>query len=410
MNLRRSTLLLLLLLIPVPSARAQQPGDIERAKESFKAGATAYAAGDYLAAIQALEAAYSSTPLPAIAFSLAQAERRQYFVDHDPGHLDRAIASFRRYLDEVPNGGRRGDALDALSQLEPLAATLRDRPQPRSDAAPAPRPTRLMITMDAPAARVSLDEGPALPSPLIREVEPGRHRIHVTAPGFFAEDRDLTALAGELIPLSVTLRERPSTIVVDTAEDAELYLDGVFAGTGGPHVSLHAPSGPHRLAVAEKGRRVAVQQLSLAPGETTSVPVDLAPTRQRRVAQAFFIAGGAALGIGMVSGGLALGAEDRAQDFLHRQLVRNVTAADLSSYRDDVTARDRYRAITAVSLGASAGLLVTGLLLYQLDRADPQEITRPPGGPTPEARPTASLRVGPTLTGQMAGAFVQARF
>ena len=33
---------------------AQQGSDIERAKASFKAGANAYAAGDYLAAIHAL--------------------------------------------------------------------------------------------------------------------------------------------------------------------------------------------------------------------------------------------------------------------------------------------------------------------------------------------------------------------
>jgi len=56
---------------------------VERAKASFKAGAAAYAAGEYLAAIQALDAAYSQTPIPAIAFSLAQAERKQYFVAHE---------------------------------------------------------------------------------------------------------------------------------------------------------------------------------------------------------------------------------------------------------------------------------------------------------------------------------------
>src|SRR6476469_3016727 len=79
---------------------AQQPPDIERAKASFKAGANAYAAGDYLAAIQALEAAYEISPLPAIAFSLAQAERKQYFVNEERAHLERAIALFRRYLQE----------------------------------------------------------------------------------------------------------------------------------------------------------------------------------------------------------------------------------------------------------------------------------------------------------------------
>src|SRR5262245_22479582 len=119
--MRRLALALLLVCAPA-LARAQSRQDLERAKASFQAGATAYAVGEYLAAIQALEAAYAITPSPAIAFSLAQAERRQYFVGHERPHLDRAIALFRQYVDQVPSAGRRADALDALSQLEPLAA------------------------------------------------------------------------------------------------------------------------------------------------------------------------------------------------------------------------------------------------------------------------------------------------
>ena len=113
--------------LPLSALAADPQSDLDRAKDSFKAGATAYAAGDYLAAIQALDAAYQLTPLPAIAFSLAQAHRRQYFVDHAREHLDRSIALFRQYIEVAPGGSRRADALDALSQLEPLAAS-----QPRS--------------------------------------------------------------------------------------------------------------------------------------------------------------------------------------------------------------------------------------------------------------------------------------
>src|SRR3954454_18903721 len=92
--------------LPLSALAADPPSDLERAKESFKAGATAYAAGDYLAAIQALDAAYQLEPLPAIAFSLGQAHRRQYFVDHDPEHLDRSIALFRQYVELAPSGSR----------------------------------------------------------------------------------------------------------------------------------------------------------------------------------------------------------------------------------------------------------------------------------------------------------------
>ena len=65
------------------SRSANAADDATRAKEAFKTGAAAYAAGEYVAAIRALETAYELMPLPAIAFSLAQAERKQYFVSHE---------------------------------------------------------------------------------------------------------------------------------------------------------------------------------------------------------------------------------------------------------------------------------------------------------------------------------------
>ena len=191
--MRTLRLVMVLLALSPAVAGAQRAGDLERAKDSFKAGATAYAAGEYLAAIQAFEAAYALTPLPPIAFSLGQAERRQYFASHERPHLDWAIALFRRYIEQVQTGGRRADALDALSQLEPLAAI---KAGDSAAAVEAARPTRLLLTCEAPGAELSLDGGPAAPSPLIREVPPGPHQLAVSAPGFFPVTREVTAVAG----------------------------------------------------------------------------------------------------------------------------------------------------------------------------------------------------------------------
>jgi hypothetical protein len=381
-----------LVVVPV-HAFAQQPADLDRAKASFKAGATAYAAGEYLAAIQALDAAYELTPLPAIAFSLAQAERRQYFVSHQKEHLDRAITLYRRYIDQTPSGGRRADALEVLSQLEPLAATLIE-PQNQESANRPPKaagtvlpvlPTRVMITADAPRAQLSLDGGPPGVSPLIREVEPGKHRVHISAAGFVPEERDLTAVAGELIPLSVSLRERPSTLAVAAPSDAELYIDGVFVSRGGDHVPLQLSSGAHRLSVAEKGHRASLHVLHLEPGETKNLALTLEPTWQRRTSRVLLIGGGVALCTGIVLSVLAVAAEDRAQDFLRKQSTGNVTAKDLSSYHDAVADRNSYRTATAVSMASSLGFLIAGLLLYQMDHPDPQELNplSPPSPPSP---------------------------
>ena len=390
---------LLLALLPA-RALAQTAGEVERAKASFKAGATAYAAGEYLAAIQALDAAYALTPVAAIAFSLAQAERRQYFASHERVYLDRAITLFRRYVDQVPSGGRRADALEALSQLEPLAATSAGVPTRSAPDGDTSR-TRLMITSDAPGALLSLDGGTPAASPLIREVEPGQHKVDVSADGFFGEQRQVTAIKGELIPEAVSLRERPSLLTLSIPSGAEVFVDGTFATRGGERVSLELPSGSHRVAIAESGHRVLVRTLELERGKSQDLRVTLETTRQRKAAVVLLITGAAALGTGAVFGALAVRAEDRAQDFLTRQAQGNVTSGDLSSYESNVTDRGRYRAATGISLAASAGLFITAFFLYELDRPSAEQTSRLAKSP---------IRVAPVALPSGGGAVLHAAF
>jgi hypothetical protein len=397
------------------SARAEPPSDLERAKESFKAGATAYAAGDYLAAIQALEAAYQSTPLPAIAFSLAQAERRQYFVDHAPAHLRRAISLFRRYVELAPGGSRRADALDALSQLEPLAAA---QPKPRSlpHAEEPARRTRVLIISEALGARVALDGAPPVPSPLIREVEPGKHRVQVEAPGFFPTQRDVSAIAGELVLTQVPLREQPSTLSLWTPVDSEIYLDGAYVSEGGEGVTVQLPSGKHRLAIGQKGHRVSVQDLTLERGRARTLRVELEPTPQRLTSEVLFIAGGAALGASLVFSALTIRAEGRAEQFLGERAAGKVNNADLLRYDSTIIDRDRDRLATGVCLAASAGFFITGLFLHELDQPNPQLLYRAaprlgaePQAPVDPAR-GAHLSVAPVVYGSGFGALLAGAF
>jgi hypothetical protein len=406
---------LVLALLPA-RAVAQQQDDVERAKASFKAGATAYAAGEYVAAIQALGAAYAITPVPAIAFSLAQAERRQYFTAHEREHLDRAISLFRRYVDQVSSGGRRADALDALAQLEPLAAVQVPAGVTRSPGEnDATRRTRLMVSTEAPSARLSLDGGSPAPSPLIREVPPGKHRVEVSAEGFYPEERELTAVLGELIPEVVTLRERPSTVVISAPSSAEIYVDGAFSTRGGDWVTLELPSGPHRLAVAEKGHRVAARLLELERGKSQTVGITLEPTRQRKAAVVLFISGAAALASTAVFGALTVRAESRAQDFLVKQTQGNVTTSDLAGYQEDVAARNRYRLATAIGLASSAGFFITGFFLYELDQPNSEQLHRASTTPEIDRSPprdgaSRRIRVTPVALPGNFGAFLEAAF
>jgi hypothetical protein len=365
---------------------------IQRAEESFNAGAAAYAAGDYLAAIQALEAAYALRPVPQIEFSIAQAERRQYFVDRRTEHLARSVALFRRYLEQAPDGGRRADAIEALSQLEPMLAKTQTSSAP---AAGSPvRSTRIMVLCEVPAARISVDGGEPGSPPLIREVTPGKHEVQVRAPGFRDGQRQVVAVQGELVPVTVTLQEQPSRLQFSAPEDAEVYVDGVLVSQGASLLQLELPSGRHRVSVAQKGHRVATQALHLNRGELATTSFELEPTRQRVASHVLFASGAVALAAGGAFSFLALNSENDAKEFVNRQKQENQTTGELVRYQADVTRRNRYRWLAGASFAASLGLLVTGLFLHELDTPSADDLYRSVPQPG-EARPLAAAAQRP---------------
>lgn len=393
----RLLLATLLLAAPTLTVQAQSTVELERAKASFRAGAAAYAAGEYPAAIQALAQAYALTPLPAIAFSLAQAERRQFFADRDPHHLDRAIELFRRYVEQEPTGSRRADALDALAQLEPLVRTpgiplgTGDRVLPEQTAAP----TRIMVVSEAAEARASIDDGALAPVPVVREVLPGPHRVVVEAPGYFPAERTLTAVAGELILSEMALRERPSRLRIATSVDAELYLDGSFVSRGGSDVVLEQPSGQHTLTVAESGRRTEHHTLLLRRGETEQLEVLLQPSRQRLASRGLFI-GGAATAVGaLVLAQLTLHENRTASRFLAARRRGEAEATDLGGYNESRRQRDTYRMASGLSLALAGALFSSAILTYVFDQPNPTAIQRS-WVPSRESRPE-DRRAGNTL-------------
>jgi hypothetical protein len=372
-----------------------QGPDLERAKESFRAGASAYAAGDYLAAIQALDLAYEITPLPAIAFSLAQAQRKQYFRDHQVQHLQRALTLFRRYVEQEPQGARLEDANLAIAQLEPLLAARAPAlaaAAPAPAPAPGPRPTRIMIVSDAPGAQISLDGSELAPSPLIREVTPGSHHASVRAPGFFSSERSVTAVSGELILSEVRLSEKTASLYVWAPNGADVYVDGVFVGQGGQHrLVLELPSGRHQLAVAKNGYELERRDLSLARGQTHGEWVALEPTTQRRVARGMFIGSAGTLSAGIVLAALAIRSENQAEDFLSSTGDSTGSSAELASYNAAISDRNRYRAAAAAGFVGASALLITGLFLHELDRPNLPAPASREWAPAPASAPRVSL-------------------
>jgi len=393
------------LLAATPVA-AQTAAQLDQAKALFNAGAQAYAVGQYPAAIQAFEEAYKITPRPAILFSLAQAERRQYSIDHDPKRLERAVEGFRKYIVEVPQGGRRADAVAALGELEPQ---LEKEKQKGATAAPPPPPpkvtARVMVTSPTPNAQIAVDGGGASEAPFIGEVSPGKHTVVVIAAGHEPERREIQIVEGGLVALDLPLKEKPALLRIEPPAGSEVTIDGRLVGVAPLTAPVELGHGRHFVAVMRNGSAAWTRDVDVVRGETTTVTPSLATSTQRKVAWGFLGGSTVSLLAGGAFGFVALSKEHQASAVLDERDRGSATPARLDEYDKLRTDRDRFRTWSIVSFGTGAVLGMTGLLLYALDRPSTPMRDAPPSEKAPSPKSIAPAEVsalpivGPTLVG-----------
>jgi hypothetical protein len=399
-------------LVAPAAAAGSDAAQIEQAKMLFSAGAQAYEAGRFGTAVQAFQQAYALAPRPAILFSMAQAERKSYYVDKRPQDLRNAITHYHAYLDQVPTGGRRGDAADALAELEPIAARLSPSEGSAGPATPpAEQKTRIMVTSQTSGAKAALDAGAPEDVPLIQEVTPGKHHVRVWADGYFDEERDALAAQGSLAAIDVPLREKPALLAVALDTTASIAVDGRPVATTPLAQPIELPSGTHVVTLTKNGYKAFSREVTLAHGGSTRIDAKLQQSGQRTAAWIVFGTAGAAAIAGGVFTGLALIEQSDAQSISDTMHQRTITGSDLASYNSDVSARDRWRTVAIASFGAAAGLLLVGGVLYFFDQPHVE------AGPPPNESPRPAPRKEPTEIGVLpwiapngAGAALGGRF
>jgi hypothetical protein len=381
-----------------------QDSSLDKAREYFQAGAQAYAVGEFAAATQAFEQAYQLVPRPAVLFSIAQAERKQYFLEHQPEHLLKAISLYKRYLDEEPQAARKTDAAQALSELEPLAAqTAAPTVEAKSSPSTPSASTRLMITSQAQQAQIWLDNQPPVKSPLIRQVDPGEHLVRVTAPGYEDSTRKVVAVSGAIITVDLALAERPAKLVVIAREGALLSIDGRVQGECPFPKPLELPAGSHLVTLTMSGFVGLSREQKLVRGETTVISAPMPRSRQRTASYIMLGTAASAVTAGGVFTYFAFQQQSSAQAFLDAKGHERLSPGELSQYDSTRIARDRLRTAAFASVGIGAGLALGGALLIVLDGrvVEDQTERRLPKreGPTITAQPIA----GPGIAG--AGVF-----
>ena len=407
---RTVVVLALVLAAGVAPARAQENATPEQRKEAeqlFRSGERFFKAGQFTPAYESFEQAYKVLPLPAIAFSAAQAYRLQYAVDKDPRKLKRAVELYERYVAGDPRGGR---VAEAARQLDALRGELSD--MERKGGAPiASMPvgeaaTKLMVTTinDVPGARASIDGSKPESLPLMMEVKPGRHRVVVEANGFITFDEQREALQGQTRPIEIQLEPKPAIVRVDAPDGAQVSVDGRPAGTTPLVRPLEVSAGKHLITVTRRGHRAWSREVTLERGKSVSLDASLERTGQRTVsyvlmgtAAALFIGSGVTFGMSIKAGSDASELNDKRQS-------EGLTADELGEYNDAVDRREGRLQTTYILLGIGVAVAASGAILYFMDNPGAE------GEASASMSTSTSLTVAPSAGADSLGLALGGRF
>lgn len=349
---------------------ALAPGAVQRdrrdAQQLFEAGSLAYDRARYDAAAQAFEAAYAAFPRPEIAFSLAQSQRRQFFVDRERWRLRRAAELYRLYLQRVPEGARRADAVEQLQQIQPWLAEDSDEREAPVDASDVP--TQLMVYSAVANAEASVDGGGFAALPAIVTADEGAHEVTVRASGFHSITTTANAVEGRLVPVPISLQPLPAYLNLRVNRRARVLVDGREVATTPLPRPIELSAGEHEVTLRAPGRIPATRTLQFERAHRRDATVYLAPTLQRRVAWGMLgsSAGLAVAGAGTL--GFALGAQRRARRVDERRRTENIELGTAEQFNVDIRQRDQLRGATIGLWSAAAVAGVVGLILLATDR------------------------------------------
>jgi tetratricopeptide (TPR) repeat protein len=371
---------------PAPKAKAKaKPADDaskQRARKLFKMGSLAFKAGRYADAVQAYGEVYKIVPKPALWFFIGEALKQQYFAEGsiDIRLLQQALESYGRYVREAPAGKRRGLAFKAIADLEVLLAKLGGTqlapgeggtPGEGQPTGPPARRLRTSLMVDTPikGAKVTIDGKEAQDAPLMLNLEAGKHKVVVSAPGYKTYEREIQLAPGQMYPLDAKLEEKPAMLSIKGDSGAEVLVDGRPAGETPILKPIEVDAGVHRVVIGDSGYDLIAEDMRLDRGETKDINVELNMTGQRITAWTLFSVGAVNAIGGAVFAGLAVSAQNKAQNVqsILDSNERAITVDEQTQLNDNLQKRDDFRRVAGVAFGAAALTAGVGLVLYITD-------------------------------------------
>lgn len=380
--MRTTIVVTILAILAATPAFAEDDQKKAEAEKYFRAGESLYKNGQYLGAAQAFEEAFELLPLPAIAFSTAQAYRLLYVSDPQPAYVKRAVELYHQYIDMVKQGQRVPDATASVAELQPTLDRLEK--EGKSLAMPVvEKKTQLDFTSQIDGARGEVN-GTKGPLPLIVEVKPGDYTAHVEADGYFPADVKATAVDGQFIVTEVDLQAKPAIVDVKAEKGSRVEVDGRPAGTTPLVRPLEVPAGAHFVSITHRGRVAWSENIDAHRGETVKLDVDLRKTGQRAAVPFVWMGAGVLALAAGGAGAYALVEQGKASDLNDQRLSGQITAGDLDDYLRYRSNRDTGVTTMWAFAGASVVTATVGTLMYLFDRpmAEAPPLTLPTAGDT----------------------------
>ena len=372
----------LLVALAAAPASAEEPsaGGRAEAEQFFRAGERAFKNNSFQAAAEMFERAYATLPLPAIAFSAAQAYRLQYALDADPSKLKRAVKLYEAYVSQEPKGKRVGDAAKILAELRPRLEEIEkkvkvDEMPAKSDA------TTIMVTTttDVAGAALSVDGGAPEALDVMRAIAPGRHKVVVSAPGYFPAERSKEVLKGVPNVVEIELESRPAVVSVRADDGAQVSVNGRPAGVTPLVRPIELPPGKHLVTITRRGHRPWSREIRVKRGQSVQLDASFDRTGQRTLAYGVLGVSGALLVGAGVTFGMSIAAASDARSLNDKRNEQGLTAPELDDYEEAVDRRDTRRGTTWILLGTSAAVATAGFLLYFMDNPRAEVDTPSPG-------------------------------
>jgi hypothetical protein len=322
--------------------------------------------------------------------------------------LRAAIAHYEAYVKEVKEGSRVPDAVDALSELGPLAAKLEPSTGGGTAATAPSTAAHLTIYSSAEHARVSIDEAAAVDAPFIGDIAPGKHRVRVMADGYVEATRDVVGEAGGRTTLDVPLEEKPALLAVTSERTCDVYVDGRSVGVAPSARPIPVASGTHVVSFISNGRRIVNKDVTFERGREEKITVEFERSGQRNIAYAFLGTGIVSLATAGAAGIVAIVEENKAISI--RDATGNISGPDLSDQNSATRQRDAWRTVSLVTASAGAALVGTGVLLFVFDKPELTQVPPPREKQNGPKKLEVDLAAGPLVTPGGGGLTVLGRF